>query len=85
MKKIQLPQTDSITALAHFWDTHDVTDFLDELEEVTAPVFERADETAITIRLHQQDAEALENIARARGIGQTTLLKEWVEEKLHAT
>ncbi len=35
-----LPQTDSIQELAQFWDNHDLTDFEDELEEVTEPVFD---------------------------------------------
>ena len=34
MKKQTLPQIDSIEELAHFWDTHDLTAFEDELEEV---------------------------------------------------
>lgn len=42
MKTQRLPQTDSIQELAHFWDTHDLADFEDELEEVTEPVFEPA-------------------------------------------
>ena len=33
-------QTDSIEELAHFWDTHDVTDFDTELEVVDEPVFD---------------------------------------------
>ncbi|MEK7832443.1 MAG: hypothetical protein AAB401_15235 [Acidobacteriota bacterium] len=33
-------QTDSIQELAQFWDTHDLTDFEEELEEVLEPVFE---------------------------------------------
>ena len=39
MKKTKLPQTDSIQELARFWEKHDLTDFEDELEEVTEPVF----------------------------------------------
>jgi len=42
MKKPKMPETDSIRELAEFWDTHDLTDFEDELEEVTEPVFVRA-------------------------------------------
>jgi hypothetical protein len=38
MKKSKLPKTDSIQVLAEFWDTHDLTDFEDELEEVNRPV-----------------------------------------------
>ena len=42
MKKPTLPRTDSIQELAQFCDTHDLTDFEDELEEVAEPVFLRA-------------------------------------------
>ena len=41
MKPDNLPSTDSIQELAKFWDTQDVTDFEDDLEEVREPVFER--------------------------------------------
>lgn len=41
-----IPKTDSIQELAAFWDTHDVTDFGDELAEVAAPVFERRTSTS---------------------------------------
>jgi hypothetical protein len=41
MKSSKLPRTDSIQELARFWDTHDLTYFEDELEEVTEPVFVR--------------------------------------------
>ena len=40
MNRRKIPQTDSIQELAHFWDTHDLTDFEAELEEVSEPVFE---------------------------------------------
>lgn len=39
-----IPETDSIEALAEFWDTHDVTDLEDDLEEVEARVFVRPPE-----------------------------------------
>lgn len=41
MKKPTLPKTDLIHKLAAFWDTHDLTDFEDELEDVAEPVFVR--------------------------------------------
>lgn len=40
MNRTNIPQTDSIQELADFWDTHNLTDFEDELEEVTEPVFD---------------------------------------------
>jgi hypothetical protein len=36
----KIPETDSVEELARFWDTHDLTDFEDELEEVSEPVFD---------------------------------------------
>lgn len=35
MSSREIPETDSIEELARFWDTHDLTDFEEELEEVT--------------------------------------------------
>jgi hypothetical protein len=43
MNTPKIPKTDSIQELAKFWDTHDLTDFEDELVEVTEPVFEHDD------------------------------------------
>ncbi len=37
----QIPQTDSIKELAEFWDTHEITDFEEQLEEVDEPEFLR--------------------------------------------
>ena len=36
-----IPQSDSIEELAQFWDTHDLTDFEDDLEEMAEPLFAR--------------------------------------------
>ena len=41
MSTKKIPQFDSIQEMAHFWDTHDLTDFEDELEEVNEPIFVR--------------------------------------------
>lgn len=48
MKKHALPNTDSVQELARFWDNHDLTDFDNQLEEVTEPVFERKCEPQIS-------------------------------------
>lgn len=83
MKTAKLPQTDSIEELARFWDTHDLTDFEEQLEEVTEPVFERKSETVMTIHLPPQEAETVKRIAESKGINQEVLIREWVLEKLH--
>ena len=78
MKHSKIPQTDSIQELAQFWDTHDLTDFEDELEEVTEPVFE----TKVTVRLNPDEAEIVKILANARGTSLTTLVQEWVAERI---
>ncbi len=81
MKSQRIPKTDSIEELARFWDVHDITDFEDELEEVTESVFARRG-NQVTIRLDERENEAVRRIASARGIEEAALIQEWVREKL---
>ena len=83
MKTPKIPHTDSIEELARFWDTHDLTDFADELEEVHDSVFERRAEERVTIRLPAEEIEAVKLLAKTKGIKPAALLREWVLEKLH--
>ncbi len=80
--KAKLPHTDSIEELARFWDTHDVTDFEDELEEVSEPVFVRRPSSTMAFRLEPQEQEAVKRLAQARGVADTDLVREWVLERL---
>jgi CopG antitoxin of type II toxin-antitoxin system len=82
MKASKLPETDSIAELARFWDTHNLTNFEDHMEEVTAPVFERRLPTSMILRLEPEEVKAVQEIARTRGVQQSELLREWVLEKL---
>ena len=83
MRSKKIPQTDSIRELARFWDTHDLTDFEDELEEVTEPVFRR--ETLVRIRLPQNEFETIKEIAKSRGVEYTELIRQWVSEKVETS
>ena len=80
MKKSKLPQTDSIEKLSEFWDTHDSTDFDDELEEVAEPVFVRG--TSIKVPLEPGEVEAVERMANAKGVSREELIRAWVMQKL---
>jgi len=80
MKKLQIPQTDSIEDLARFWDTHDLTEFEDQLEVVSEQVFERG--TVVTIRLLPEEAAAVRRMAESKGVPDSDLLHQWVREKL---
>ena len=83
MKSQKLPQTDSIQGLAQFWDTHDLADFEEELEEVAEPVFERA--TTITLRLESGEAEAVKRMAESKGVADVDLIRQWVLEKISSS
>ena len=85
MKGLKLPQIDSIEELARFWDTHDLTEFAEELEEVTEPVFERRPDTVISLHLQPQELEAVRRVAQAQGVEEAALVREWVLEKLHGS
>ena len=80
MNNRKIPETDSVQELAHFWDTHDLTDFEDELEEISDPVFERA--PVMRIRLLPDEAEAVKQVAKSRGISYLDLIRQWVRKKI---
>ena len=83
MTRTNIPKTDSIQELAHFWDRHDVTDFEDELEEVSEPVFER--QTSVTVHLAPNEFEVVKTLAMSRGISRVNLIQEWVSERIRAS
>jgi hypothetical protein len=66
MSSRKIPETDSIEKLARFWDTHDLTDFEDQLEEVTEPVFERI---TVSVHLQPKEIEAVKEIAKDPAMG----------------
>jgi hypothetical protein len=83
MKRPKLPKTDSIEELAKFWDTHDVTEFEAQMEEVREPVFVRAKGTTLSIRLEPLEAQHLKEIAGSKGVNEATILRQWIVERLH--
>jgi hypothetical protein len=82
IKPAKLPDTDSIRKLVRFWDTHDLADFEDQLEEVHDPVFKRP--TLIKLHLESAEASALKRMARRRRVPASKLVQGWVVERLRA-
>ena len=78
-----IPQTDSIQELARFWDAHDLTDLEDQLEEVTESVFER--EAVVKVELALEEIDALNQLAKSKGVGSAELVREWVREKIQVS
>jgi len=79
---MKIPDTDSIRELADFWDTHEVTAFDDQLEEVTDAVFTRA-RNGVTVPLSGDERAVIRKIAASRGVDEVALIHEWVQEKLN--
>ena len=80
MSARKIPQTDSIEELARFWDSHDLTDFEEELEGVPEPVFER--ETVLRVHLPSKEAQTLKELARSKGLDDADLVRQWVLERV---
>ena len=80
MKTKRIPKTDSIRELARFWDTHEVTEFESELEEVTEQVFE----PVIPLSLQYEEAKAVRRIAKTEGVPDAVLIRSWIQEKINS-
>jgi len=81
-RRRKLPNTDSIEELARFWDTHDLTDFQEDLEEVGEPVFVRTKGTSLSIDLQPAEAQHLKKIAQAKGVKETSVVRQWIVQSL---
>jgi predicted DNA binding CopG/RHH family protein len=82
-KKSRIPKFKTYEEEANFWDTHEFTEFEDELEDVEI-IFELnkpRDETVI-LRVQKDIKDKIEKVARNRGLNLSTLARMWLMEKL---
>lgn len=77
----KIPSFHSLEEEAAFWDSHDVTDVLDDSARV-AVVTDRGLVDRITLRLDQEDRVALDRHARSLGVASSTLIRIWLKERL---
>ncbi len=69
-------------AIAQFWDTHNVTDYLDELEVAKDITFVKPKKDVISVRLDPKYVHQLKILADKMDIGYSILIRRWVMEKL---
>ena len=84
--KSRIPVFKTIEEEAEFWDTHDLTEFEDELEEVTDVKFvvTRGRPTkSLTVRLAPDTLEELTKLAREHGVAASRLVRLWIAERLY--
>lgn len=70
--------------MAKFWDTHDVSDYWDELKPVRVKVANNLSQ-GLTIRLDSNTLNSLRLKAQKKGIGPTTLARMWIMENVYAS
>jgi hypothetical protein len=67
--------------LVAFWETHDFTDYLDEMEEVdldSLPI----ESTVLHIPLEAEPLAKLAHLAAQQGLTPGHLARTWIEERL---
>ena len=85
--KSRIPHFKSVEEEAEFWDTHDLTEFEDELEvvnDVRFVVMRGGTKKALTVRLPEDTLKTLAEQAHQMGVGSSTLVRMWVMEHLMA-
>ncbi len=79
----QIPDFTSIEEEAEFWDTHDFTDYEHELEPVEFEIAKPLKSTwMLSIRLDKETFDALQSIAKPKGLGASTLARMWILAEL---
>lgn len=82
-KKSRIPEFKTLKEEAKFWDTHDITDFEDETEDVKI-IFDlkKPRDEMLVVRLQKELKEKMDKVARSRGLNISTLARMWFIEKL---
>ena len=84
-KKIKLiPQFKNEDQEREFWATHDLTDYLDQFEEVKLDLSQLKPSTRpITIRLPESLLDTLKRLANKRDVPYQSLMKILLAEKIN--
>lgn len=80
--KSRIPKFKNIEEEAHFWDTHDTTDFEDEFKPVKVKFAKNLSE-GITVRFDSKSLNEIRRQANKKGVGPTTLVRMWVLKQLN--
>lgn len=79
----RIPDFKSRMEMAKFWDTHDVSDYWDELKPIKVKVARNLSQ-GMTIRLDAETLTKLRSKAHKKGIGPTTLARMWIMENVYS-
>lgn len=86
-----VPDFKNLEEEAHFWDTHDTTEYdledLNETIELAGPLKARiekkhAERLAALLKLEPKQLRTTQRLARRKGVASETLIKTWIAEGL---
>ena len=82
VRRVKIPKFKSIEEERRFWDTHSVTDFLDELEFVDIKFVKKKPMVTLSFRIEESKAKELKELAKRMNIPYTVLIREIVDKAL---
>ena len=77
----KIPKFKSDKEAAHFWDTHSLADFEEDLRPAKDIVFVKPDRQVVSLRLDRKIVRALKSYGAKRGLGYSALIRMWILEK----
>lgn len=83
-QKSKIPEFKNREEEAKFFETHSISNYLDELKPVKAHFAKNLSE-GLHIRLDPDTLVKLRYEAQEKGIGPTTLVRMWIREQLGST
>jgi len=78
--KSSISKADSYQKIGEFWDTHDVTDYWDQTEEVEFEVEIGSQKTYFPVETNL--SAKMSAIAKDHGVSTETLLNLWIERNV---
>lgn len=84
IEKAKLPDFSKMTdeEIAHFWRTHDVSEFWSQMEEVKESFRDVRPKKAISMRIDEKALADLKRLASRKGLGYQTMIRMWIKERL---
>ena len=81
--KSKIPVFKNYQEEAKFWDTHSITDFMDELKPIKITFkLKSPKEDSVVIRLQKPLKRRLEEVAANQGLSMSTMIRMWMIDKL---
>lgn len=76
----KIPSFANIEEEAEFWDTHDSTDYLDDVDPIR--LTRQWSVWRLLVSLSEQEMRALEALATKEGLDPSALAHRWISERL---